>query len=109
MKFTEVPYKVLKDFFLNTPGMLSTIGVTDDEVTLYTITSSVISGNGTIDTLGAVQVQEGASENFVFYPDDGNSVDEVFVDSVSVGNPDTYLFTDVHANHTIEVSFTEPT
>ncbi len=73
----------------------------------YTIMATAGS-NGSITPFGAVGVAQGASQTFTFTPNSGYAISQVLVDGVN--NPDavangSYTFTNVAANHTIEVSF----
>jgi hypothetical protein len=103
MKFTEVPYKVLKDFFLNVPGMA--VGTVQDIPTFLIFCS--VTGEGSVLPTGITSVQSGSTQNFVFYPDteNGYSVGSVFVDGVNVGTPSSYSFTNVLSDHTLVVNF----
>jgi hypothetical protein len=103
MKFTEIPYKVLKDFFLNVPGMA--VGTVQDIPTFLIFCS--VTGSGSILPSGITTVQSGATQNFVFYPDteNGYSINSVIVDGVNVGTPSSYSFTNVLSDHTILVNF----
>ena len=69
-----------------------------------TITASA-GANGTITPSGAVSVQYGASQSFTFTPNTGYQVATVTVDGVSQGDILSYTFTNVIANHTINVTF----
>ena len=71
----------------------------------YFITATV-RAHGTISPSGVVELEPGASQTFTFNPYIGYELDSVFVDGDYVetdGN--TYEFTDVYSNHTIEVAF----
>jgi hypothetical protein len=57
MKFTEIPYKVLKDFFLNVPGMA--VGTVQDIPTFLIFCS--VTGSGSILPSGITTVQSGAT------------------------------------------------
>jgi hypothetical protein len=70
----------------------------------YTITATA-SANGTITPAGAITVNYGASQTFVMTPDEFYTVGDVLVDSVSVGAVTSYTFTNVTADHTIDVIF----
>jgi hypothetical protein len=72
----------------------------------YTITSSA-EGHGTITPSGEVILTHGANQTFTMTPDAGDWIKEVKVDGASVGVVDTYTFTNVTANHTITVTFTD--
>lgn len=73
-------------------------------VKYYTITSSVGDG-GTISPLGETTVTEGADQTYTMTPDTGYEIYDVLVDGSSVGVLTTYTFTDIQADHTIEVNF----
>jgi len=68
----------------------------------YTITSSA-GAHGTITPTDTVNY--GSNKTFTITPDDGYLISDVLVDTVSVGTPTTYTFTNVTANHTISVTF----
>jgi hypothetical protein len=52
-----------------------------------------------------VSVPEGADQTFTIAANTGYAINDVLVDSVSVGAVGSYTFADVQTNHTIEVSF----
>jgi len=71
----------------------------------YTIIATS-EGNGTISPSGNVLVDCGANQIFTFNPQSGYEVDQVKVDNVSVSFLNNqYQFTNVTANHTINVTF----
>jgi hypothetical protein len=70
----------------------------------FTITASA-GANGTITPSGAVTVTYGTDQNFTITPNSGCQVSDVLVDGTSVGAVDSYIFTDVIANHTISATF----
>ncbi|MFV0480288.1 MAG: hypothetical protein ACK5LZ_06955 [Anaerorhabdus sp.] len=71
---------------------------------IYTLTAS--SGiNGKISASGDVLVAKNGSKLFEFTPDAGYQIEDVLVDGVSVGAVESYEFTSVSADHTIEVTF----
>ncbi|NPV88381.1 PQQ-binding-like beta-propeller repeat protein [Coprothermobacteraceae bacterium] len=70
----------------------------------YTLTASAGAG-GSIAPTGAVSVQQGSSKSFTMTPSTGYRIKDVRVDGVSVGKVSTYTFSNVTANHTIEVLF----
>lgn len=61
--------------------------------------------NGKISPSEKVEVDEGVNKEFTMQPDAGYMVKDVLVDGKSVGNVSKYTFTDVDANHTIQVEF----
>ena len=76
----------------------------------YTITSSVNpAGNyGTITPLGTNTYDCGTNVIYTMTPNSGYKVGEILVDGVAVPNPmNKYTFTNLHGNHTIEVTFVE--
>jgi len=70
----------------------------------YTITATARTG-GSISPSGIITVTEGANQTFTITPDNCYEIDEVLVDGGSVGAVSAYPFTDIQADHTIEVSF----
>jgi hypothetical protein len=73
----------------------------------YTITATA-GPNGTITPSGAVTVNEGGSQTFTFTPADGYQINTVLVDNQpQTPIPTSYTFTNVQANHTIHVDFTD--
>lgn len=74
--------------------------------TTYTITASAGS-NGSISPSGTVVVNSGANQTFTFTPNSGYQVAGVVVDGVSQGAISSYTFTNVTANHTISVNFSQ--
>lgn len=81
-----------------------------EEAPTYTITASV-SGPGTITPNGDVTVQEGEDITFSFAADEGAVIDRLLIDGVDTSIPadNSYTFTNVVANHTITVKFSEET
>jgi len=73
-------------------------------INTYKITASAGAG-GSITPSGNVMVNHGANQSFSITPNAGYHLLDVLVDGVSVGAVDSYLFTSVVANHTIEASF----
>lgn len=73
-------------------------------VTEYTITASA-GANGSISPSGAVSVEEGGSKTFTISPSSGYVIDTLKVDGMEVTATTSYTFSDVNANHTIEVTF----
>ncbi|MBN2026118.1 MAG: hypothetical protein JW854_05105 [Actinobacteria bacterium] len=70
----------------------------------YTITATAGSG-GSIDPTGEVTVYHGDNQTFTITPDANCKVDSVMVDGSPVRQHDSYTFTNVTDNHTIEASF----
>ena len=73
-------------------------------VTEYTITATA-GANGTISPSGAVKVTAGSSQTFTISPSSGYVIDTLKVDGLEVTAATSYTFSDVSANHTIEVTF----
>jgi uncharacterized protein (TIGR02145 family) len=87
-----------------------TIRCVDATVVSYTITASA-GANGTISPSGSVSVTKGGSQTFTFAPNSGYVIDKVLVDgtsNASAVSAGSYTFSNVSANHTISVSFTQP-
>jgi hypothetical protein len=80
-----------------------TISATFSVIT-FTITATYGSG-GTISPNGAVSVNYGSNRSFTITPNSGYSVSAVTVDGSSAGAVTSYTFTNVTANHTINVTF----
>ena len=77
----------------------------------FTITSSVDpaspGGSGTVSPLGAVLLAPGGSQGYIFTANTagGFTVKDIVVDGISRGAADSLTFSDVRANHTIVVTF----
>lgn len=69
-----------------------------------TITASMGS-NGSISPSGSVSVSYKTNQTFTMTPNSGYEILNVLVDTTSVGYENTYTFTSVTANHTINVTF----
>ncbi|MEA5010244.1 MAG: bacterial Ig-like domain-containing protein [Angelakisella sp.] len=89
-------------YTLKSAGSGSTGG--GSSTTYYTITAAASVG-GNISTGKYVSVREGDSAGFTMIPDKGYIIADVKVDGKSVGTVKNYVFTNVRANHTIEVTF----
>jgi hypothetical protein len=63
---------------------------------------------GSISPSGVISVNQGETWNFTMTPDEGFFVADLLVDGVSVGALTRYDFTDIGADHTIEVAFASP-
>jgi hypothetical protein len=71
----------------------------------FTITT-IIGANGTVvPDVPAAEVPAGEGYLMRFLPFEGYRVADVVIDSVSQGPLEEYLFTNVQANHTVEVSY----
>ena len=71
---------------------------------IITITSSA-DANGTITPSGSVTIPFGGSQTFAIYPDSGYTISDVVVDGVSMGSKNSYTFSSVSGNHTINAVF----
>lgn len=78
------------------------------ETTAYQITASA-GENGSISPDGNVSVSHGGSQKFTFTPAEGYHVEDVKVDDVSQGSALEYEFTNISAEHKIDVSFAKDT
>lgn len=74
------------------------------EATHCTITATA-GMNGSIDPVGAVQVNKGDDQTFTIKPDKGYDIEDVAVNGVSVGAVDSYTFYNVQAPQAIYASF----
>ena len=74
------------------------------EATHCTITAAA-GINGSIDPVGAVQVNKGDDQTFTITPEKGYEIEDVAVNGVSVGVVDSYTFYNVQAPQTIYASF----
>ena len=70
----------------------------------FTITASA-GDNGSITPNGDATVNYGGTKAYTFTPNSGYVVDNVKVDNINLGALTAYTFTNVVANHTIEVTF----
>lgn len=71
---------------------------------VFTITATAGSG-GSISPAGTTTLARGAGKTYTITPDQGFKVRRVVVDGAYKGGMTTYTFTDVMANHSIDVSF----
>jgi len=63
---------------------------------------------GEIDPEGDIILEHGGTTTFTITPDGINTIEDVLVDSLSVGGVSTYTFYNVTANHTILAQFSLP-
>jgi len=61
--------------------------------------------NGTITPSGNISVNQGGISTFQFKPNNGYSVDEIFVDGISIGSQNSYTFRNITQPHTIHATF----
>ncbi|MHC4362493.1 MAG: SUMF1/EgtB/PvdO family nonheme iron enzyme, partial [Planctomycetota bacterium] len=74
-------------------------------VPLEHVITSTAGAGGSISPSGAVPVNSGASQSFTITPRAGYRIAEVAVDGTSIGTRADYIFTNVTADHTINVRF----
>ena len=77
-------------------------------VNTFTLTATAGVG-GTISPAGSTTVQQGSSQTYTITPSSCYTINDVLVDGVSQGAINSYTFTNVQANGTISVSFTQQT
>jgi hypothetical protein len=82
--------------------------INDGGILTWTITPEAV-GSGTISPSTETTTNDGSSTTFTFTPNAHYNIASVLVDGISAGTPSTYTFTNVTANHTIEVTFSGPT
>ncbi len=75
-----------------------------EDTQVYTIVAEAGVG-GTISPEGMVKVNEGEQATFLIQPDEDYAIQSVKVDGRSIGARDSFTFTNVTENHTIEASF----
>lgn len=72
------------------------------------IINATSGANGTISPTGEVKVEEGTNTTFTFTPNSGYELDTITVDGNVLSVVDNqYTFTNVVANHTINITFKE--
>lgn len=87
---------------------LSTYGdlvVAYSQVFTVAVTNDVPSGGSIAPSAGNVSVPYAHNQAFTFQPVSGYRIGDVKVDGVSIGHPAGYSFTNVTANHSLEVLF----
>ncbi|MFY9917608.1 MAG: hypothetical protein WAL26_04325 [Mycobacterium sp.] len=70
----------------------------------YAITTQT-DDNGTITPDGTVTVNTGDSIEFTITANPGYHTTDVLIDGEPIGATDTYTFTDIDADHTIQATF----
>ncbi len=75
------------------------------EITIQYVIDASAGEGGTITPHGKVYVVSGGSRIFTIAAADGYQLTDVLVDGISVGAMDTYTFTNVRKNHTIQAVF----
>jgi len=73
---------------------------------IYAIISMATTG-GTINPVGFINIPCGETQTYTITPLSGYTIQDVAVNSVSVGNISTYTFSNVQQNHTILANFTK--
>ena len=82
------------------------VSFTTEAIPTYTIVATASPG-GTITPFGNITVNEGESQTFTFTPNDGYQIEAVLVDDQpQIPVPESYMFENIQANHTIHVDFT---
>jgi len=76
------------------------------QITTHTITATATPG-GAISPSGDVSVNHGSNRTFAIIPDTDYEILDVLVDDESVGNGNTYTFSNITAAHTIHAVFKE--
>jgi hypothetical protein len=64
---------------------------------------------GTISPSGTTVVAYNESKEFIFTPNAGYIITQVIIDGVDIGNPSSYLFSNITTSHTISVVFSKTT
>lgn len=102
-------------FTTSTSNPLTVTNVTQDlnitanfAINTHTITASS-SGDGTITPSGIITYNYGASQNFVFTPEENQSIRTLYIDGTSVDVASNYTFDNITSNHTIAVTFSSQT
>ena len=94
---------------MDTSGNVATsttfrVRVNDVNTSTYTITPTA-GLNGNISPSSPSVVASGTSQVYTIIPDVGYKVENVIVDDIPVGATNTYTFSNVNRNHTINASF----
>ncbi|UPM52528.1 S8 family serine peptidase [Gottfriedia acidiceleris] len=93
-------------FTLSAPNYVDakfTIFISDELAHLISVTTDT---NGTISPNGWVEVKHGDNQPFTITPNEGYEIATLKVDGVKITPVDnSYMFTNVTANHTIDVTF----
>jgi hypothetical protein len=74
-------------------------------INTYTITTIITGGSGGTITPSSPTVNYGSSWTFTITPNTGYRITDVRVDGVSQGAINSYTFTNITSNHTLEASF----
>jgi len=74
------------------------------EVPTFTITATSF-GQGAVTPSGVATINQGTNQTYTIAPATGYYINQVYVDSLLVGNPATYTFSNIQSNHTIYALF----
>jgi MYXO-CTERM domain-containing protein len=83
-------------------------GLPINPVRKYTISASA-GANGDISPSGTVMLDQNENQTFTITPQSGYAVSTLSVDGVAEAVAASYTFTNVTANHTISITFANPT
>ena len=83
---------------------ISLLMVDGQQVGVCGLTASVTAG-GSISPAGTTSVRSGESLTYTIVPDAGYTIQDIFVDGISVGAVSSYTFTKVSTGHTILATF----
>lgn len=89
---------------LTIAGNIFTVTQSAAQATTYTIRATA-GANGAISPAGSSTVSSGANQAYAINAAPGFKIQNVVVDGASVGQPTSYTFTNVRANHTIQATF----
>lgn len=82
-------------------------GLTVNPISTYSIAASA-GEHGSITPSGTLMVNQNESRAFTFTADSGYVVKALLVDGQALAAADSYTFTNVTANHTLNVTFADP-
>lgn len=88
-----------------TTAMVITAQYVEGSITTYTVTARALGNSGTVTPLGVTTVQENGSLRLTFTPDSLSKIVKVVVDGTEIEVSNSYEFTNITANHTIDVYF----
>lgn len=71
----------------------------------YTVTARALGNSGSVSPIGVTTVQENASLTLNFTPSELSKIVKVVVDGTEIDICNTYTFTNITENHTIDVYF----
>jgi len=73
-------------------------------INVYSVVSTTDT-NGSITPLGTSSENYGYAQTYTFAPHTGYHIADVKIDGTSIGTPNTYTFSAISADHTIDVSY----